>query len=61
VKAWKSEATESASSIPATHLTRLAPFDVVFCMAVLRAPKKQQRLGNYPFALFEERAFLSPR
>ena len=25
-------------------------------MAVLRAPKKQQRLGNYPFALFEERA-----
>jgi hypothetical protein len=23
---------------------------------VLRAPKKQQRLGNYPFTLFEERA-----
>jgi hypothetical protein len=37
-------------------LSRLGGFDVVFCMAVLRAPKKQQRLGNYPFALFEERA-----
>ena len=37
-------------------LSRLGGFDVVFCMAVLRAPKKQQRLGNYPFELFEERA-----
>jgi hypothetical protein len=37
-------------------LSRLAPFDVVFCMSVLRAPKKKQRLGNYPFEVFEERA-----
>jgi hypothetical protein len=37
-------------------LSRLGGFDVVFCMAVLRAPKKQQRLGNYPFEVFEERA-----
>ena len=40
-------------------LEQARPFDVVFCMAVLRAPKKQQRLGNYPFALFEERAVSS--
>ena len=29
---------------------------MLFRSAVLRAPKKQQRLGNYPFELFEERA-----
>ena len=57
VKAWKkrSDRIRFVYSSDRT-LTRLAPFDVVFCMAVLRAPKKQQRLGNYPFALFAERA-----
>jgi len=57
LKAWKkrSDRVRFVYSSDRT-LARLAPFDVVFCMAVLRAPKKQQRLGNYPFALFEERA-----
>ena len=57
VKAWKkrSDRIRFVYSSDRT-LSRLAPFDVVFCMAVLRAPKKQQRLGNYPFAFFEERA-----
>jgi hypothetical protein len=57
VKAWKkrSDRIRFVYSSDRT-LTRLAPFDVVFCMAVLRAPKKQQRLGNYPFEVFAERA-----
>jgi hypothetical protein len=57
VKAWKKQSDRIRFVYSSDRtLTRLAPFDVVFCMAVLRAPKKQQRLGNYPFALFEERA-----
>ena len=57
LKAWKkrSDRIRFVYSSDRT-LTRLAPFDVVFCMAVLRAPKKQQRLGNYPFEVFAERA-----
>jgi trans-aconitate methyltransferase len=37
-------------------LSRLGGFDVVFCMAVLRAPKKQQPRQLSHFELFEERA-----
>src|SRR5262245_2068225 len=57
VKAWKNRSDRIRFVYSSDRtLTRLAPFDVVFCMAVLRAPKKQQRLGNYPFTRFEERA-----
>ena len=46
VKAWKKQSDRIRFVYSSDRtLTRLAPFDVVFCMAVLRAPKKQQRLG----------------
>jgi hypothetical protein len=37
-------------------LTRLAPFDVVFCMAVLRTSKRRRIAHHYPFDRFAERA-----
>jgi len=37
-------------------LRRLGEFDAVFCMAVLRNPRKKLAAGRYPFERFEERA-----
>lgn len=37
-------------------LSRLGGFDAVFCMAVLRYPRKKRIAGRYPFKRFEERA-----
>ncbi|MGB6389902.1 MAG: class I SAM-dependent methyltransferase [Methyloceanibacter sp.] len=37
-------------------LSRLGGFDAVFCMAVLRNPRKKLNAGRYPFERFEERA-----
>jgi 2-polyprenyl-3-methyl-5-hydroxy-6-metoxy-1,4-benzoquinol methylase len=37
-------------------LKRLGTFDAVFCMAVLRTPKRKRIGKHYPFELFEERA-----
>jgi trans-aconitate methyltransferase len=57
LKAWKKRSDRIRFVYSGDRiLSRLGGFDVVFCMAVLRAPKKQQRLGNYPFEVFEERA-----
>jgi Methyltransferase domain len=38
------------------NLIRLGEFDAVFCMAVLRNPRKKLIAGRYPFERFEERA-----
>ena len=57
LKAWKKRSDRIRFVYSSDRiLSRLGGFDVVFCMAVLRAAKKRQRLGNYPFKLFEERA-----
>ena len=36
-------------------LKRLSPFDAVFCMAVLRTPRREHISEHYPFERFEER------
>jgi hypothetical protein len=36
-------------------LKRLGPFDAVFCMAVLRTPRRNHVSEHYPFERFEER------
>ena len=60
VKAWKkrSDRIRFVYSSDCT-LTRLAPFDVVFCMAMPRAPKKQRRLGVIPSRFSRSRAISS--
>jgi len=37
-------------------LRRSAPFDAVFCMAVLRTPEREHIAEHYPFQRFQERA-----
>jgi len=37
-------------------LSSFGGFDAVFCMAVLRTPKRKKIAEHYPFARFEERA-----